>query len=123
MADPEPGEPTWQQAVQMLTQQLDTLDRKTAGEFRRIEELARSAVAAQWQSRVTDQSVNSQPNAGVLIMRYPDGSVHAQHIKVHYTPLMDAADGIQAMKAGDYAFVMATAAGAVLDACGVKEQP
>lgn len=57
--------------------------------------------------------------AGVLITR-DHGAIHAQHIVVHHTTLLDAADGIEAMTDGNVAFVQAQAAHTVLDALGVE---
>jgi len=114
------GPITWQHAIRVLTTRIDERDAIVAAELARIEALVSEALAQRMLTTLDGAFYAGK--AGVVIVRRPDGTIHAQHIVVRHTQLLGAEDGIHAMSRVDVAFVRAQDAGAVLDALGVMEE-
>jgi len=93
------GPITWQQAIQSLATRVAALEREATHRAH------------------ADPAPGGQ--AGVLITR-KNGEIFAQHIIVHHTTLLNAADALSTLARLNVAFVRAMDASAVLDALGVK---
>ena len=101
------------------TYDLRTCETKQADRITALEKRVDELSAIIYGSGINAPTQLPYGRAGVLITRN-GGAVHAQHIVVDHTPLLNADDGIRALRTGNVAFVDAMAAGVVLDALGVK---